>query len=206
MTEEQAREWLRSSFDVSRGAWAKLERFVGLLISENSRQNLIAPASVEHIWTRHIADSAQLLSWASSPALWVDIGSGAGLPGMVLAILRDAPMVLVEPRRKRADFLDRAARALDLPHVQVEQRDIRKIDGKAAVISARAVASLPMLLDMAHHLAASDTIWVLPKGRNADDELVSARATWHGVFHVEQSITEPGSKIIVATKVARRTP
>lgn len=205
MTEDQAKAWLSAHPEISAHNLAQLERFVDILVTENTRQNLIAPASVEHVWARHIADSAQLVS-ARADGLWIDIGSGAGLPGLVIAILRSAPMLLVEPRRKRAEFLAEAAKMLGLDHVWVEQRDIRKVEAKAAVISARAVASTPDIFAMAEHLCDASTQWVLPKGRNAMNELESARLTWQGMFHVEPSVTEDGSKIIYATGIARRQP
>lgn len=203
MTEDDARQWLRDTANVSRETFARIERFTEILIAENGHQNLIAPASIDHIWARHIVDSAQLI-FARQRGLWIDIGSGAGLPGMVIAIMRDAPMLLVEPRRKRAEFLAATAAALGLKNVTVEQRDIRKVTTQAAVISARAVAATSAIFDMAVHLSRPETQWVLPKGRNALIELESARDAWQGAFHVEPSITENGSMIIVATGIARK--
>lgn len=205
MTEDEARRWLVDVAHVPRETFARLEQFVAILVSENGQQNLIAPASVEQIWARHIVDSAQL-NFAFPRGLWVDIGSGAGLPGMVIAMLRPAPMLLVEPRRKRAVFLTETAAALGLGNVIVAQRDIRKVEARASVISARAVAETSAIFDMALHLSLPETQWVLPKGRNALIELESARDAWQGVFKVKPSITESGSMIIVATDIARQVP
>jgi 16S rRNA (guanine527-N7)-methyltransferase len=204
MTEDEAKAWLRDS-DVPRETMACLDRYVDILITENDRQNLIAPSSVEHIWSRHIVDSAQLC-FAQANGLWVDIGSGAGLPGLVIATLRKAPMLLVEPRRKRAEFLDATAAALGLRNVTVAQKDVRKVAAQASVISARAVAGTAELFDMAAHLSRPETQWVLPKGRNALNELETARDAWQGVFEVKPSVTETGSMIIVATGIARKQP
>jgi 16S rRNA (guanine527-N7)-methyltransferase len=205
VTEDEACRWLRDTANVSRETFARIEQFVDILIDENVRQNLIAPASIDHVWARHIVDSAQLM-FARRSGLWIDIGSGAGLPGLVIATMRDAPMLLVEPRRKRAEFLVTTATALGLQNVTVEQRDIRKVTAHAAVISARAVAATSAIFDMALHLSRPETQWVLPKGRSALIELESARDAWQGAFHVEPSITENGSMIIVATGIARKQP
>jgi 16S rRNA (guanine527-N7)-methyltransferase len=107
MTEAEARQWIVDRFGVAREA--KLAAFVALLIAESQHQNLVSKSSIGEIWARHIVDSAQLLAFADSASdgLWIDIGTGAGLPGIVVAILRDAPVMMIEPRRKRVDFLDR---------------------------------------------------------------------------------------------------
>lgn len=206
MTEEEARHWVRSHFDVSRET--QCERFLTLLAEENERQNLVSRATLAAAWTRHIVDSAQLLTVESGvpQGLWIDVGSGAGLPGMVVAILRDAPMLLIEPRRRRADFLTQAAAHLGLAHVSVSASRVEQVTAKrsATVISARAVAALPALLASAQHLGDEKTLWLLPKGRTAQSEVEAARASWQGAFHVKPSLTEPGSGIVVARGVAIR--
>lgn len=202
MTENEARAWIRDRFDVSRET--QLEVFVARLREEAVRQNLIAPSTLDQIWARHIVDSAQLVSMAPSDGLWLDIGSGAGLPGIVVALLRDTPVELVEPRKLRTDFLDRAARELELRNVSVHTAKIERTAGTAAVISARAVASLDALFRIAAHRSTSSTVWLLPKGRNAQSEVEEARRKWHGSFHVEPSITAPDSLIVVAREVRPR--
>lgn len=202
MTEEEARGWVRDRFGVSRET--QLEAFAALLREESDQQNLIAPSTLGQIWTRHIVDSAQLLSKAPEKGLWLDIGSGAGLPGMVIAILRDEPTELVEPRKLRTDFLARAVAALELRNVSIHMAKIERTTGPAAVISARAVASLDALFRIAAHRSTSSTVWMLPKGRNAHSEVEEARRKWHGSFHVEPSITAPDSLIVVAREVRPR--
>lgn len=202
MTEDEARAWIRDRFDVSRET--RLEAFVARLREEAARQNLIAPSTLDQIWARHIVDSAQLVNMASDDGLWLDIGSGAGLPGIVVALLRDAPVELVEPRKLRTDFLDRTARELELHNVAVHTAKIERTTGTAAVISARAVASLDALLRIAAHRSTSSTVWLLPKGRNAQSEVEEACRKWHGSFHVEPSITAPDSLIVVAREVRPR--
>ena len=200
MTEEEARQWLQVRFDVSRETWERLERYVAILLEEMGQQNLIAESTRPQIWSRHIADSAQLIPW-------VDLGSGAGLPGIVVAILSRTPVQMVESRRKRIDFLNSVIRALDLPNASVWGGRVEAVPPMtAAVISARAYAPLPKLIDSAAHLADEKTIWVLPKGRNAQNELEAATRSWQGVFHVERSVTDADSAIIVAQAIrsARR--
>jgi 16S rRNA (guanine527-N7)-methyltransferase len=202
MTEEEARDWIRARFGVSRET--RLATFVELLREEAGKQNLVAPSTLDQIWSRHIVDSAQLLDHMPADGIFLDIGSGAGLPGLVVALLRDAPVELVEPRKLRTDFLSRAAASLGLENAIVRTDKIERTAGKVAVISARAVAQLSDLFRIAAHRSTSSTVWVLPKGRNAQSEVAEARRKWHGSFHVEPSITAPDSLIVVAKGVRPR--
>jgi 16S rRNA (guanine527-N7)-methyltransferase len=189
---------------VSRETFEKLERYVALLREENGRQNLISASDLNAIWDRHIVDSAQLVRFEThSGASWVDIGSGAGLPGIVLAALVSGPVTLIEPRRLRAEFLHRAVEALDL-NVSIFRRRAERAEGKFDVITARAVTRLEELLKISQHLSTRKSLWVLPKGRSAQSELAEALRAWQGVFHVEQSITDADSSIIVGTNVRLR--
>ena len=190
--------------DVPRETFEKLERFAALLLEENQRQNLIAPNSVGELWTRHILDGAQLLGLAGREGRWLDIGSGPGLPGLVIAILGGSPMTLNEPRKLRADFLRRAVAELGLPDVEVAERKVERMGGKFELITARAVARLDKLFGMACHLAHSETKWVLPKGESAQSELDEARRTWQGGFRLVPSRTHPASAIVIAERVQRR--
>jgi len=104
---------------VSRETAEKLDGYAALLLEENARQNLISKSSVSDLWSRHIVDSLQLLDHAPANARWLDIGSGPGLPGMVLAIAGVREITLVEPRRLRTDFLERCCSALQLTNVKV---------------------------------------------------------------------------------------
>lgn len=202
MTEEEARAWIRDRYGVSRET--RLKTFVTLLRAEAGQQNLIAPSTLDQIWSRHIVDSAQLMGAAPEKGLWLDIGSGAGLPGLVIALLRDEPIELVEPRKLRTDFLARCASELELANVAIHTARIERTTGPAVVISARAVASLDAVLRIAAHRSTSSTVWILPKGRNAQSEVEEARRKWHGSFHVEPSITAPDSLIVVAREVRPR--
>jgi len=188
---------------VSRETFARIEKYVELLRREAVRQNLISASTVETVWDRHVLDSAQLVQFEpKAGSAWVDIGSGAGLPGLVVACLVDGPVALVEPRRLRAEFLQKMIVALDLSaRVSVQQVNAQRAQGKYDVISARAVASLSKLFEISQHLSTGNTVWALPKGRSALEELAEAQQAWQGVFHVERSVTDDESYIVVGTGV-----
>ncbi|BBD99408.1 16S rRNA (guanine(527)-N(7))-methyltransferase RsmG [Sphingobium amiense] len=204
MTEDEARAWLDSNFDVSRETAAKLERYVDLLLKGMAEQNLISASTVPHLWARHIVDSAQLLTHARNDGdgAWIDLGSGAGLPGIVVACLSNRPILMIESRRKRIDFLQHVIDDVGLGHAKIFGGRVENAPPcNAAIVSARAYAPLPQLWASALHLSNAKTVWVLPKGRNAQNELEAARPAWQGVFHVEPSVTDPESSIIVARGV-----
>lgn len=207
MTEDEARGWLQNNFHVPRETWERLERYVTLLLAAMAEQNLIAASTRDHVWARHIVDSAQLLPLASGAGdgPWIDLGSGAGLPAIVVAILNDRPVIMLESRRKRIDFLNGVIDDLALTNATVRGGRVETAPPQdAAVVSARAYAPLPRLFDSALHLSTDRTIWVLPKGRNAQNELEAVRPAWQGVFHVERSVTDSDSAIIVAQAVRAR--
>jgi 16S rRNA (guanine527-N7)-methyltransferase len=189
---------------VSRETLEKLDAFVGLLLHENQKQNLISPDSVEHLWDRHILDGAQLVTLAGRAGRWADIGSGPGLPGMVIAILGGTPMTLIEPRKLRADFLRRCVSELGMSEVKVADTKVERLGAKFDIITARAVAKLDRLFEMAGHLAHDKTKWVLPKGQSVKSELDEARRTWQGDFRLVPSQTHPDAAIVVAEHVRRR--
>jgi 16S rRNA (guanine527-N7)-methyltransferase len=189
---------------VSRETAEKLDAFVTLLEGESERQNLVSRSSLEAVWTRHIEDSLQLLDHAPTEASWLDIGSGPGLPGMVLAIAGVREITLVEPRRLRTEFLDRCRSALGLNGVTIVTGKAEQLQGQFDVITARAVASLERLFAIGQPLLAQGGRWVLPKGRSAAKELEEARATWQGDFQLEPSRTDPEARIVIAQRVRRR--
>ncbi len=204
MNEAEARAWIEDRFDVSRETGARLERLVAATIAENDAQNLIARSTIDHFWTRHIVDSAQLLPLAPEAGAWVDLGSGAGFPGLVVAILSDRPVTLVEMRRKRAVHLEAMVDHLDLAgRVTVAHARVEQVAGHFAVISARAYAPLDRLFASALHVATPESCWVLPKGRGAASELEAVAGTWQGRFRIEPSVTDSEGAIIVATAVQR---
>lgn len=186
---------------VSRETIDRLRAYVELLETENRRQNLVSAATLQQVWQRHILDSAQLARFEPrNGASWVDIGSGAGLPGIVIACLVDGPITLIEPRRLRAEFLREAVAALGLK-ARVNCAKVEKVTGRFDVITARAVAPLGKLLEISHHLSTGKSVWALPKGRSAQSELADARRAWQGVFHVEPSVTDADSQVIVGTGI-----
>lgn len=207
MTEDDGKAWIAAR--VPRETFDRLEMLVELVLAEMPNQNLIAASTADHIWVRHIVDSAQLATLAPERIRrWADLGSGAGFPGLVVALVRpELKMTLVESRRKRFEFLSHMVAELGLAdRVTVAGQRLETLAASAAeVISARAFAPLDRLLPLAHRLSSPDTIWLLPKGRSAPSELEAVTASWQGDFRITPSVTDPEAAIIVATKVQPKT-
>lgn len=205
-SEDSAKAWLRALPECDDAAWARLEQLVALLAEENGRQNLVSAASLDAVWQRHIADSAQLLIHVpretSSP--WLDLGTGAGFPGLVIAALRpECEVLMVESRARRIDWLERARIAMGLDNARVLGDRLENVETReVCAISARAFASLDKLVPLAARFSTSDTIWVLPKGRSALQELEAFKA-WQHVFHVKASLTDPEAGVIVGSLMRR---
>jgi 16S rRNA (guanine527-N7)-methyltransferase len=187
----------------------RLEVLSEALREENTSQNLIAANSMDEIWHRHFLDSAQLLKHVPrETSSWLDLGTGAGFPGLVAAIFKpEISVKLVESRKRRVQWLEHAVSLLQLENVTVLGNRLELVEGfPADVISARAFAPLPKLLDLSARFSTIDTVWLLPKGRSAAQELGDLRG-WQHSFHVEQSLTDPDAGVIVGTlagkKVAR---
>jgi 16S rRNA (guanine527-N7)-methyltransferase len=196
----------KAALDVPHETIEALEAFVALLREENGRQNLVSRGSLEQVWSRHILDSTQLVPLAPVTARsWLDLGTGAGFPGLIAAALHPAHFTLVESRRLRVDFLRRAAETLGLEgRIEIACARAETLpDRKFDVISARAFAPLETLLGLAERFSTSGTVWILPKGRNAKSELDAARASWQGDFRLEPSRTDADARIIVAREVRR---
>jgi 16S rRNA (guanine527-N7)-methyltransferase len=209
MTEAEAQTWLDEKFGVSRETKERLETFVAFLKREAVSQNLISASTMDHIWSRHIIDSAQLMSFVapSRPAdNWIDLGSGAGFPGLVIAILSDFQVTLVESRARRIDYLERAVRMLDLEgRVRVAGMSLERIEtAPYSVISARAFAPLPRLFEVAARFSTTKTLWLLPKGRNAAKEWQEVQSDWAGDFRIEPSVTDAEAGILVGHLSAKR--
>jgi 16S rRNA (guanine527-N7)-methyltransferase len=202
MTEAEARAWLEAR-NVPRETFARIEAFLDFLRDQAGRQNLIAASTLDTVWTRHVVDSAQLLDHAGPWATWLDLGSGAGFPGLIVAILGEGQVTLIESRAKRIAFLQEAAQVagvadrVEVIGSRVETAPKRRYD----VISARAFAPLPKLLALAQPFTDKSTRFVLPKGRSAAEELAAARASWQGAFRLVPSITDSDAAIIVAEGV-----
>jgi 16S rRNA (guanine527-N7)-methyltransferase len=192
---------------VSRETLGLLTAYVERLKTASATQNLVAASTLDSIWERHILDSAQLVRFEPrAGASWVDIGSGAGLPGIVIAALTSSPVTLVEPRRLRAEFLEETVDALGLAdRISVVPAKIENVGSQFDVITARALAPLGRLLGMANHLAHSGTVWALPKGRNAKSELAEARRSWQCEVRSEASCTDLDATILVLSKVKAKS-
>lgn len=206
-SEEQAQRWIVDLEETDDAAWQRLMLLTRMLEEENSRQNLVSATSLGQVWQRHIVDSAQLLNHVprGSFSTWLDLGTGAGFPGLVIAaLLPDLQMTMVESRAKRIDWLNRAVRQLDLKNAQVVGKRLEQVDSRVCdVISARAFAPLDNLLHMAHRFSTHTTQWLLPKGRSASQELATLSG-FHHKFHVEPSVTDPEAGIVVGTLVGRK--
>ena len=205
--EQVARTWLKTLPEWTNEAAERLEDLVALLTAENGVQNLVSDASLKDLWVRHYADSAQLLQYVSreTAGTWLDLGTGAGFPGLVIAILRPEWRVeMVESRNRRIDWLDRVCDTLGLSNATVRGDRLEVVETHpVAAISARAFAPLPKLLDLAARFSTEETIWLLPKGRSARQELQELKG-WNHMFHVEQSLTDSESGVIVGTLKGRK--
>ncbi len=183
-------------------AMVRLEKFIPLLKAENERQNLISNRSLDFVWQRHIADSIQLLTHVpreTSP--WLDLGSGAGMPGLVLAIARpDLTLHLVESRKRRVVWLEQVKAHFDLGNCHIHGARLENVDSMPMrVICARAFAPLGKLLSLSARFSTHQTIWLLPKGRSAGQELSEQPESVRRMFHVEHSQTSREAGIVKGT-------
>jgi 16S rRNA (guanine527-N7)-methyltransferase len=186
--------------------FADLERLQALLSDWNGRMNLVSAASLGDYWGRHVLDSAQLLPLAPAARIWVDIGAGAGFPGLVLAILlKGAPgakVHLVESQAKRCRFLEAAAAELALPaevhHARAEDLAIR-----ADVVTARAVAPLARLLGFARPYLAKGAIGLFLKSESVAAEIAEARKSWRFTYDVVASVSDSRGRIVKVEGLAR---
>lgn len=187
---------------VSRETEERLVHYKSLVVDENQRQNLVSPASLLDFDARHIADAVQVAELGKDGS-WCDVGSGAGLPGVVIAMVTGAPMTLIEPRRLRADFLRRAVNELKLD-AEVCEMKAERVPAHFDNITARAVAELSKLLAITENLAQRGTRWILPKGKSAQKELEAAQQSWQGAFTLVPSRTSDGAMILIGEGVRRR--
>lgn len=199
MSEDEVIALMMGRWDVSRETVAKLQTFATLLREESQQQNLIARSTQAQLWDRHILDSAQLLDYSSQTSgSWLDVGTGAGFPGLVVAILSRSEHVLVEPRRRRAEFLSHVVATVNIgDRVKVVPKSVERVTrSPAAVITARAVSSIESLIVSTRHLADASTIWLLHKGRNATAEVDPARLVLFANFEMLRSMTDPDAAIV----------
>jgi 16S rRNA (guanine527-N7)-methyltransferase len=182
---------------------SRLDQFAALLIEGQQRMNLVAPSTIPTLWTRHISDSLQLLDLAPNARTWLDLGSGAGFPGLVLACaLADVPdtsVHLVESTGKKARFLEEVAAAIALPvsvhHVRIE--DFAKNCAlRPDVVTARALAPLSQVLDLAYPFAKTGAQGLFLKGQDVASELTKASKYWKFEPVLVPSKTSPTSRIV----------
>jgi 16S rRNA (guanine527-N7)-methyltransferase len=189
---------------VSRETVARLDRFAALLVEWQSRFNLIAASTASHIWTRHIADSLQLVGLAPKARKWADLGSGAGFPGVpiacALAEQADAEVHLIESNNKKAAFLREAIKATGAPAVVHAERVAdfsKRFRGELEVVTARALAPLPKLLSIAYPLLKTGAEGIFPKGQDVEAELTQAAKCWSIQASLVPSRTDPKSRVVL---------
>ena len=189
---------------VSRETAARLDRYAALLLDWYSRFNLIAASTVSRVWTRHIADSLQLVGLVPSARKWADLGSGAGLPGVPIACaLADQPgaeIHLIESNNKKCAFLREAVRVTGAPAIVHPDRVAdfsKRYRGELEVITARALAPLPELLSIAYPLLKRGSQGLFPKGQDVEAELTQAAKCWSIQASLVPSRTDPKSRVVV---------
>jgi 16S rRNA (guanine527-N7)-methyltransferase len=183
--------------------------FANLLARANQHMNLVGASTLDQFWRRHFLDSAQLLWFAPAALTWADLGAGAGLPGIILAILLKgrpgARVDLVESMAKRCRFLAEAAAALDLP-VEIHNVRAESLGLPVEVVTARACAPLTKLLDFAKPSMDRGARGLFLKGQDAEAEMAAARKTWRFAARVQTSLSDPRGRVLSLTELARVHP
>jgi 16S rRNA (guanine527-N7)-methyltransferase len=196
---------------VSHETAARLDQFVALLLRWQHAVQLVAPSTLPKLWTRHIADSLQLIAHAADAKTWVDLGSGGGFPGLVIAIAlagRTGAIVhLIESDARKAAFLREAARVTRAP-VMIHAERIESVAeriGAVDIVTARALAPLPRLLELVRPFLGGGARAVFLKGQHVDEELTEAAKSWMIQSRILPSLTDPTGKIlIIESAVPRR--
>jgi len=178
---------------------ADLERYRQRLVSGNEVMNLVGPASLPDYWNRHALDSAQLLDLAPDAKIWADLGAGAGLPGVVLAILlkqtAGAKVWLIDSQAKRCRFLDQVVSELSLPAEVINAR-AESLNIKADIVTARACAPLDRLLQFAEPYRRTGADALFLKGERVEDEIAAARRSHRFDVEVLPSVSDPRGRIL----------
>jgi 16S rRNA (guanine527-N7)-methyltransferase len=187
--------------NVSRETFEKLEKYVELVLKWQKSVNLISNSTISQIWERHVCDSVQLINLMDiNNNKFFDIGSGAGFPGLVLAIILqeknpEAVVELVESDRKKCLFLNEVKRQLGL-NVKISNQRIENLDdNKYDVITSRALASLDKLFDYVYRFCDLDTKLIFPKGENFEKEILDAKENW--VFSCKIEVSKTNDKAVV---------
>ena len=197
---------------VSRETLARLDRFVAALLDWQRRVNLIAPSTIPHLWTRHVADSLQLVALAPQARVWADLGSGGGFPGLVIACalagMPGAKVHLVESIGKKAAFLHEAARLAEVPAIVHQARIehfVANVPERIDAVTARALAPLPELLALSAPLLKTGAQALFPKGQDVEAELTEASKYWNIEAMLVPSRTEPRARIVLVSRAERRS-
>jgi 16S rRNA (guanine527-N7)-methyltransferase len=201
----------QAGIPVSRETSGRLALYVALLQRWNPVKNLVSPHTLGEVWERHVIDSLQLVRLAPEARVWVDMGSGGGLPALVIAaVLADVPgaeVHCIESKLGKAAFLQEAARQMKVP-VKVWARRIEDVVGhdlvSADVVCARALAPLKDLLRLANPLLKTGAVGIFPKGQDVASELTDAAIYWKFNPRSVPSVTDPKGRIIVIQGVERR--
>ena len=189
------------ALNVSRETFDRLSEFEAILRKWNARINLVSDKSLNEFWTRHVVDSIQVYRIAPSGKKWVDLGSGGGFPGIVVAILTadeqpGTSVILVESDQRKSAFLRAASRDVGISCTVLPQRVENAPAQEANIISARALADLSTLLELSHRHLAQGGVALFPKGITWQKELDAARRGWHFDIDVIDSQTRPGAAIL----------
>ncbi|MCO4847685.1 MAG: 16S rRNA (guanine(527)-N(7))-methyltransferase RsmG [Yoonia sp.] len=197
-----------SGIDVSRETIDRLSAFEDIVLKWNPKINLIAKSTVDDVWIRHIKDSAQLFQYApANVSRWLDIGSGGGFPGIVVAVMsvglgHQTEFTFIESDQRKATFLRAAARELGLKITVLAERVEETDAQRAGVITARALKSVSELMPMLDRHLAADGIAILPKGRTFADEIPAARENWRFDMTAHASITDADARILILKDIA----
>lgn len=189
--------------NVSRETMVRLEVFASLLERWNQRINLVSPKDLAQLWPRHIEDSLQLADDMPQGVPFVDLGSGGGFPGLILAIATGNPVTLVESDQRKASFLREAARSTGADATVVAKRIEEAEIAPVGIVTARALAPLPLLLDWATRFLRPDGLCLFLKGRNAEDELTAAGAEWHMTISRRPSRSSSDGVILRLSEIRR---
>lgn len=198
---------IKDHLNVSRETFAKLEAFAELVRKWNPKINLVSKNSLDDLWQRHILDSVQIFELAEGEGQWVDLGSGGGFPGIVVAILnqeaQDFKVTMVESDQRKCAFLRTAIRELGLT-ASVKTERIEQLDGlEADILSARALADLTQLLDFTELHLNPDGTALFPKGQNWQSEDRDAKKVWTYALEAIESKTNPAAAILKIKDIAR---
>lgn len=193
---------------VSRETHIKLDTYAQMLRKWNRAINLVSRSTVDKVWERHISDSLQIADLAELPATWIDLGAGGGFPGLVVAAKAaeaspDRYVTLVESDQRKCAFLAAAADAMGL-NVSIQCRRIEESTGETYdIVSARALAPLPDLLELALSYRHEKTVCIFPKGATADAEMQAAKRKWSVTYDAIESMTDPLATIFRVQEYSR---